>query len=165
MAFARKERQRIIDNYLNESGHNRFVPAEFLDWLSARPDHEVYDVFFGMSDEDAARAHRIDMVRQWTSGLRVTVNLSEQSAVKVGSVTVREVSLPAMVSPLSGRKGGGGYIPVDEDALPELRLQAAQSLGSWLERYSGVLMLSGISVDPIKEIVRKLEAADVVEAA
>lgn len=158
-SFAMRERQRVIDEYLNASGANSFVPAEFLDWLKARPDHSVYPVFFGMSDESAARAHRLDMVRRWVSGLRVTVKVSQRT-VNVGEITAREFVLPAMVSPLGARKTGGGYHPVGESALPELRLQAAASLSSWLERFGGAVEMSGIGVGPIKEIVAALEAAD-----
>ena len=51
--FPKKERQRIIDEYLAASGRNMFVPREFVDWLRDYPDHEAYDWFYGMDDAEA----------------------------------------------------------------------------------------------------------------
>jgi hypothetical protein len=31
--FPKKERQRIVDEYLQATGRNMFVPGEFVDWL------------------------------------------------------------------------------------------------------------------------------------
>ena len=36
----------MVDDYLNRTGSNLFVPAEFIDWLSGQPDHEAYPGFF-----------------------------------------------------------------------------------------------------------------------
>lgn len=167
--FSRKDRQAVIDDYLNDSRRNQFIPAEFLEWLSERPDHEVYDLFFGMDDEDAARAHRVDMVRTWTSGLRITVRVAAPEARNVGSVQVREYTLPAMISPVGGRKSGGGYLAVDPDNpdhMLEIYRQAATDLAKWIERYEGAMSMRGIALSSIKEIVAELKAAgDVVEAA
>ena len=46
MYFSKKTKQRIIDDYLNETGRNRFIPEEFINWLQHKPDHEMYDAFF-----------------------------------------------------------------------------------------------------------------------
>jgi len=35
--FPKKERQRIIDEYLAASGNNMFVPHEFVEWLVNNP--------------------------------------------------------------------------------------------------------------------------------
>lgn len=159
MAFTKQDRQRIIDAYLSETGKNMFVPGEFIDWLSEQPEHEAYDWFFGISDFVAAREHRIALARQMASGLRITMQASKAPEKgSVVSLTVREY--PAYVSPMAGRKSGGGYErfdPEDANALAELQRQAVTSLNSWLRRYEGAISGSGVDVTPIKEIVSQIE--------
>ena len=166
--FPKKERQAIINDYLNATGRNHFLPVEFLDWLRDKPDHKAYPIFFGISEEEAAQAHRVSLVRQWVSGLRITVSSSEAKPVSVGRVEVREVSLPAMISPVSKRRSGGGYVPVspdDEDTMSELVAQAAADLERWLERYGGAASLAKVDTAPITEIVRGLRESGVAQAA
>lgn len=155
--FTKKDRQRIIDGYLSETGKNMFVPGEFIDWLSGQSDHEAYPWFFAKSDGEAAREYRISLARQMASGLRISVQDSEAKG-SVVNLTVREY--PAYVSPASGRKGGGGYErfdPEDAAALAELQRQAATALNSWLRRYEGAVSEGGIDVSPIKEIMTQIE--------
>jgi len=152
MAFKSKDRQRIIDGYLAESGRNMFVPSEFIDWLADQPEHEAYDLFYGMDDATAARQHRIALARRMASGLRIVAK-QEESRSNVVAVTTREY--PAYVSPMAGRKGGGGYEPVDpsdEAHIAELRRQGAASLRGWLARYRGAFEHAGIDVSAIEEI-------------
>ena len=104
--FPKKERQRIIDDYLAASGRNMFNPVEFVDWLGGQPDHEAYSLFYGMDDVEAARQWRIQLARQMASGLRIVVQESAPED-QVVSITVREY--PAFISPVSLRKKGGGY--------------------------------------------------------
>lgn len=137
MAFTSKDRQRIIDGYLSQSGRNMFVPAEFIDWLAGEPEHEAYEWFYGMDDATAAREHRIAMARRMASGLRITSSV-EESKSSVVQISVREY--PAFVSPVASRRSGGGYAPFDpEDSadMAELRRQGAVALQSWLNRYRG----------------------------
>ncbi len=124
-ASSARERQRVVDEYLNESGRNQFVPREFLTCLRERPDHPVHPVFFGMDDAEAAQAWREGRVRHWVSGLRIAVRVTEAIPSAVSGVVVRQ--LPAMVSPVAGRSSGGGYAPVDPSdpaMVAELRRQA-----------------------------------------
>jgi hypothetical protein len=157
--FAAKDRQRIIDGYLSISGANMFVPSDFVDWLAGQPDHEAYEWFFGQGDEAAAREHRILMARQMANGLRITASVSSPPVKgQVVSITVRE--FPAMVSPLAGRKAGGGYQafdPKDGAIVAELKRQGAVALRSWLARYRGVMELTGVDVAPIEQIAASIE--------
>ena len=159
MSFKKADRQRIIDDYLAASGANMFNAAEFIDWLSGRPDHEAYDLFFGMDDETAAREHRITLARQMASGLRITAQVSTvPQRSSVVQVAVRE--FPALVSPIAGRKEGGGYLafdPNDAAHAAELRRQAATALRGWLARYRGVVEMGGLDVSPIEEIAAQIE--------
>lgn len=166
--FSKTERQRIVDSYLNDTGRNAFVPLQFIEWLRDRPDHEVYDVFFGMDDAEAALAHRIELARGWVSGLRITVKTAAAAPSRIGSVTVREHRFPAMISPVCGRKSGGGYVALDPDDLDhmrELARQGAADLTRWIERYEGVASRFGLSVDALNEIAAALSRAGSVDEA
>jgi hypothetical protein len=157
MKFTTKTRQRIIDDYLAETGRNMFVPPEFVDWLAGKPDHEAYPWFFGKDDAEAAREYRIGLARRMASGLRIVVSTQETTA-QVIHVTTREY--PAYVSPISGRKAGGGYArfdPDDEASIAELRRQGATALRAWLVRYRGVAESMGLDMKPIEEIALVLD--------
>ena len=154
--FPKKERQRIIDDYLAASGRNMFNPVEFVDWLGGQPDHEAYSLFYGMDDVEAARQWRIQLARQMASGLRIVVQESAPED-QVVSITVREY--PAFISPVSLRKKGGGYErfdPNSEDSQRELRRQAATALATWLGRYRGCAENFGLNVTAIEEIAEAL---------
>lgn len=164
--FPKAKRQAIIDGYLSSTRRNMFVPAEFIDWLSGQPDHEAYEWFFGSGDAEAARQHRIALARQMANGLRITAPVSQTpTKAKAVSVSVRE--FPALVSPVAGRRDGGGYQPFDPGdpaMVAELRRQGAQSLRAWLSRYRGVAEEVGVDVSAIEEIVALMDG-DVAGAA
>lgn len=164
MAFKAKDRQRIIDGYLASSGRNMFVPSEFIDWLAGQPDHEAYDLFYGMDDAEAARQHRIALARRMASGLRIVAR-HEHTEANVVAVTTREY--PAYVSPIGGRRSGGGYEPFDPaDAaqVAELRRQGATALRGWLSRYRGAFEAAGVDLSAIEEIAAS-EDASVAQSA
>lgn len=156
--FPKKERQRIIDEYLQATGHNMFVPAAFVDWLRDQPRHEAYEWFYGMDDTEAARQYRIDLARRMASGLRIVVS---DEVVGTSTVTVREY--PAYLSPVSTRKSGGGYAPFDPrsevDQL-ELRRQAAVQLAAWLNRYRGCAENIGLDMSGVEGIVQSLRGVE-----
>ena len=152
MAFKTQDRQKIIDGYLSITGRNMFIPGEFVDWLADQPSHEAYEWFFGMGDDEAARQHRIGMARRMASGLRIASQAQETKATVV-SITTRDY--PAFVSPISSRKSGGGYEPVDpedEQQITELRRQGASALRGWLARYRGAFEHVGIDLSGIEEV-------------
>jgi hypothetical protein len=158
MAFKKADRQRILDGYLASTGRNMFIAGEFIDWLSGQPEHEAYELFFSMDDEDAARQYRIDLARRMASGLRIVATVSQSPETgSVVHITTREY--PAYVSPMAGRKSGGGYEPFDPEsgeAMTELQAQGAQALRSWLARYRGAAEHAGVDVAAIEEIVAQL---------
>lgn len=154
--FPKKERQRIIDEYLAASGRNMFVPADFVDWLRDKPDHEAYDLFYGMSDEHAAKQWRVQLARQMASGLRIVVSHSDPEDK---TVSIKVTEYPAFISPVKGRREGGGYEefdPQNVQAQEELRRQAATSLASWLNRYRGCAENIGLDMSGIEAIVETL---------
>lgn len=150
MAFTRKDRQRIIDGYLSQTGRNLFVASEFVDWLQGEPEHEAHEWFFGMGDAEAARQHRISMARQMASGLRIK---TEVEVTEAQVVRVKEREFPAYLSPVDGRKHGGGYErfnPESAEAVAELRRQGRTALASWLNRYRGAF--SELDLSMLEEI-------------
>jgi hypothetical protein len=154
--FPKKERQRIIDGYLAATGRNMFQPAEFIDWLESQTDHEAYEWFFATDDKTAAREYRIGLARRMASGLRIVVE-AQKTEAKVIQFSTREY--PAYVSPVAGRRDGGGYSPFDpNDAalMAELQCQGAQALLSWLARYRGAALAAGVDVNPIERIAEQL---------
>lgn len=155
--FARKTKQRIIDEYLQATGLNIFKADEFVDWLATQPEHEMYDAFYGIDDSTAARNWRIDMARRMASGLRIVVKQEEVQQSEVVSIKVAEY--PAYISPVAKRKEGGGYErfdPKDEASQEELRRQAGVWLAGWLNRYRGAAEHIGLDMTPIEDIVRIL---------
>jgi hypothetical protein len=152
MAFKAKDRQRIIDGYLSDSGRNMFVPGEFVDWLADKPDHEAYELFYGMDDADAARQHRIALARRMANGLRI-VAVQQESKSNVVAVTTREY--PAYISPVASRQSGGGYAPFDPqdtEQMAEIRRQGAAYLKGWLARYRGAFEDAGFDMSAIEQI-------------
>lgn len=155
--FAKRDRQRIIDGYLAETGRNMFIAPEFIDWLQDQPENEAYPLFFGQDDAEAARQHRIDLARRMASGLRIVATINAPETSTVVQITTRE--FPAYVSPMSGRRSGGGYAPFDPEdgaAMTELQDQGAQALRSWLARYRGAAEAAGVDLSPVEEIVAQL---------
>tara|TARA_R110000868_G_scaffold179574_1_gene419673 strand:- start:315 stop:803 length:489 start_codon:yes stop_codon:yes gene_type:complete len=158
-AFNRTYRQQIVDEYMNDTGANSFIPAAFLEWLQPQTDHRVYSVFFGKDDEEAAWQYRLHLARNFVAGLRIRVAVSETEVVKV----------PAFISPISERKAGGGYVTVDwsdGNKSGEVYRQAAADLERWIKRYEGVCGLAGLACDRLPELVAELRiAADKAEKA
>ena len=159
--FPKKERQRIIDEYLAASGRNMFVPHEFVDWLGAQPDHEAYEWFYGMDDVEAARQYRIGLARQMASGLRIVIKESQEQEQLPIIIKTREY--PALISPRENRKNGGGYVafdPENESDQQELRRQAATSMAAWLSRYRGCAESFGLDLTPLEEITQALRGVE-----
>jgi len=156
--FAKTDRQRIVDGYLQATGRNMFVPGEFVDWLGGQPEHEAYEWFYALDDTEAARQYRIDLARRMASGLRIVVTDTEAAT---STIVVREY--PAYVSPVAGRKEGGGYAPFDprsEIDQAELRHQAAVSLSSWLNRFRGCAENVGLDMGPLEKVAVALRGVE-----
>ena len=162
----KNERQAVIDEYLEQTGSDTVVPREFIDWMRPRTNHPAHRYFFARSDEEAAMEYRLSLFRQFASGLRVSfkVKYTDPVSTKV-KIEVRE--FPALISPVAGRKGGGGYErfdPKSAASMSELQRQGAQALQSWLARYRGAAEAAGADVKPIEEIVAHL-SRDVAQSA
>ena len=153
MAFSKKTRQRVVDEYLQQTGSNLFKPDDFVEWLEGQPEHEMYNVFFGKSDEEMAHRYRVDMARRMASDLRIVV---KEQVVEKKKVKVKVTEYPAYISPVAARKEGGGYQlfdPNDPAAQEELRRQAGVQLAAWLNRFRGCAENIGLDMTPLEDIV------------
>ena len=161
MKFTVKYRQKIIDDYLQDSGENMFIASSFIDWLADRPDHQAYSWFFGKDDEAAAREYRIGLARQMASGLRIVTNVRTFDASNAVHIVTREY--PAYISPLAGRKVGGGYErfdPENEGHIAEHQRQGSQAMASWLDRYADVFTEYDLStLEAIAALIEKAKSA------
>jgi len=169
LRFTKKDRQDIIDDYLNQTGRNSYVPSEFVDWLRENPDHKAYNLFSFGADEVMANKYREDIARGFASGLRLTIKISEMPMPsKIENLKVETVDVPSLISPINNRANGGGYISVDvrdTNTMSELAMQAHQALKSWQKRYAGTCALSNIDISAIDSILEELKAKTVKEEA
>jgi hypothetical protein len=163
--FSKKTKQKIIDDYLNDTGKNSFVAEEFVTWLQDKPDHVAYNAFHGQDDHLLWQA-KLQLARQFVSGLRIVVK-SEVVESEVRSIKVTEY--PAMISPTTTRRQGGGYVAFDPESAQsqaELRKQAGVALAAWLDRYRGCAEHIGVDLTSIENIVLVLrDDASIKESA
>ena len=167
LRYTKKDKQNVVNEYLNQTGRNIFVPSEFHNWLQDNPNHKLYDYIFSASEKEMAYKYRLNLIRQFASGLRLTIKISEMPMPsKIENLKV--VNVPSLISPINNRANGGGYISVDvqdSDTMSELALQAHQALKSWKGRYAGTCALSGIDISEIDSILEELKAKTVKEEA
>ena len=158
--FKQHERQKIVDRYLNETGKNQYVPAEFCAYLKDKPNHPAYAYIYGSDNDEAANKWRVYLATQFVSGLKLVV--SEQVVTGAeSSFVVKEY--PALISPVSHRKSGGGYHhydPESEQDQEELRTQAARSLTAWINKYRSIVHDQGIDLTQIEEIAQFLRGEE-----
>lgn len=169
----RAYRQKIIDEYLNATGRNEFVPDDFLLWLAPQSDHRAWKIFYSKTDAEAAHEHRLSLARQFVSGLKIRVVVTaietqrfDHLRVKVEEPTTFRV--PAFVSPVARRTEGGGYVSLDHTDAATMRetyRQASQGLASWVERWGDVAKMAGADICPVEQVVGALAVAGAPGAA
>ncbi len=163
--FKKHERQKIVDAYLNDTGKNRYVAAEFCEYLKDKPDHPAYQYIYGTTDEDAARKYRLMLATQFVSGLKLVV--SEQ-VIKGAESSFVVAEYPALISPVSERRNGGGYHhfdPESEQDIEEIETQAARSLTAWINKYRSVAQNKGIDLTQMEEIAFILRGEPEIDEA
>lgn len=171
--FGKRDRQAIVDDYLNKTGRNTIVPAEFHEWLSTQPDHPMYKVL-EWDDEKAAIKYRIQQIRQFFSGCRITIkykDIPSQSIDATNSIGISEpkvLKFPTYISPIDGRAQGGGYQKFDLDnpeIVAELCRQACRELRAWVKRHDGICVIKEVDIDSLKEVADSLEEHSVKSEA
>ena len=60
MYFSRKTKQRIIDDYLNETGKDRFIPEEFINWLERHNTSPRRNVVSPAKRDDSTRSEPLN---------------------------------------------------------------------------------------------------------
>lgn len=154
--YTKALRQQIVSEFAKENG-GWFDPALFLDAVrEVGVDHPAYD-WFVWDDDKAAREFRLDQARDFARGLVVRFEIEE---VHRGKMRIAEHSAPLVISPLSSRRGGGGYFvtdPASDEHMDELRRQAAQSLRWFISRYEAVLTHVGVGLTPLEKVQALLE--------
>jgi len=153
--FNKKTRQKMVDDYLNDTGRNTFKADEFITWLDTQPDHPLHASFHERDGELLWQA-KLNLARQFVSGLRIVI---KSEVIESAVPTIKVTEYPAYISPVSTRKFGGGYEAFDPDSeksQEELRRQAGVYLAGWLNRYRGCAEHIGVDLTPIEDIVRVL---------
>lgn len=161
--FTKQQRQEIIRDFCLR--RNREFDAKLFakEVRETGPSHPAYG-WFQWDDDRAAEEYRIWQAREFSRGLKVSFSIEEVG--RSGTVKVREVQAPMLVSPMSERRSGGGYFltdPENPQHMAELCEQAAIDLGRWLKRYEAAILHAGGSVAAIRKQIAALERAAPVE--
>ncbi len=158
--FTKALRQQIVRDFATQNG-GWFDPAAFL--ASVRecgPEHPAWS-WFEWDDANAANEFRIDQARDFARGLVVRF---EVQTLHRGSFKIVEASAPLALSPVSSRKGGGGYFITDgndPDHIDELCRQAAGHLRWFVSRYEAALLHAGIQPSSFEKAQAQLDASSV----
>jgi hypothetical protein len=171
--FSKKDRQEIMNDYLNKTGRNIIVPVEFRNWLSTQPDHPMYGVL-EWDEKKAALQHQLQQIRQFFSGCKIAVQYRDIPSETIDyskAVVVEEtkvIKFPSYISPIDNRAQGGGYHKFDLDnpeTVSELCRQASRELNAWIKRYEGICTVKSIDIDSLNEISSSLESESVKSEA
>ena len=172
--FGKKDREKIINDYLNQTGRNSYVPAEFVEWIKDNPEHPVYKLFGFDDDAKMALKYRIQMARQFATGCKITVQYRDLPTEKLdanASIIVEDakvVRFPTYISPIDNRAQGGGYQRFDlenPEVVAELCRQSCRELRAWINRHDGICALKNIDIESLKEVVDLLESESVSSEA
>lgn len=163
--FTKQLRQQIVEEFsIRHNGH--FNPTLFLEEVRSKgPRHPAYE-WFEWDQDKAALAYQIEQARDFARDLRVSFRVEEVGRGR--TVSVREAEMPMVLSPMAGRRDGGGYYLVDpenpEHAAEHCR-QAAVALRAWFRRYQSALVHANGSSAAIEKAIKALEAASPSEDA
>ena len=172
--FGKKDREKIINDYLNQTGRNSYVPAEFVEWIQGQPNHPVYKLFVFEDDAKMAIKMRIQIARQFATGCKITFqykDLPNETIDISDSVTIEDakvVRFPSFISPIDNRAQGGGYQKFDvnnPDTVAELCRQASRELNSWIKRHEGICTLKNIDIESLSEVADSLESESISSEA
>lgn len=157
MEFTKAKRQEIVEEFARR--HNGvYNPQLFLQEVKKKgPKHPAH-CWFQWDDEKAANEHRLWQARAFAKDLRV--NFTVEEVGRSGTVAIKTTEMPMVLSPVNGRKDGGGYVltnPGDPAHMAEHCRQAGAALRSWLKRYEAALIHAGTSPKLVEQIAQILE--------
>lgn len=157
--FTKELRQKIIRDFCLKRNTDFDAKLFAQDVRDTGPEHPAWE-WFEWDEGKAASEYRVWQAREFAKDLRVKFTVEEVG--RGGAITIRAVEAPMLVSPVDGRRAGGGYFltdPSNPDHMAELCRQAATSLSTWLRRYEGALAHAGGSVAAVAKQLKALEAA------
>ena len=155
MSLSRKERQRIVDDFVEQNG--KWDARAFYEEVKRTQGQHPAWTWFTWDDENAADEYRVWEARTFVRNLKVKFSVE---VISRGKINVRYAEAPLVFSPLSTRQHGGGYVstdPSNADNMGMLCAEAAKALRSWLDRYGGVLAYAGASSVQFGRAIKALE--------
>ena len=165
-SFTKALRQKIVTEFATR--HNgTYNPTLLVEEVRRTGFSHPAHSWFEWDQGKAAFAHQIEQARDFARDLRVTFTVQVVNGGK-RSVKVRETAMPLVLSPMEGRKSGGGYLLVNPDDpvyMAEHAGQAAQALRSWWSRYQSAAEHVSITASDVEAMIAKLEAATAQIAA
>ena len=163
--YTKALRQKIVREFAVR--HNGiYNPARFVDEVRRAGKKHPAHGWFTWDASKAAKAHWLQEARDFARDLRVVFTVEQVGRRK--PLTVKQTEMPMVISPMSGRHRGGGYVLVQsgsEEHIAEHCLQAAMALDSWLSRYASALAHIGESTATIVSLANKLRLARVDKSA
>ena len=172
--FGKKDRQEIINDYLNKTGRNSYVPAEFVEWIQGQPKHPAYKLFVFEDDPKMALQQRIQIASQFATGCKITIKykpVQSQSIDVDSGISIPEpkvLKFPTYISPIDNRAQGGGYQKFDldnPDTVSELCRQACRELRAWVKRHKGICAIKEVDIENLEEVANSLEEHSVESEA
>lgn len=155
--LSKEKRQEIVEDFARR--HNgQYDPKLFLREVKETGDKHPAFNWFEWDDKKAAGEYQLWQARSFAKDLRV--NFTVEEVGREGAVTVRSVEAPAVISPVAGRKDGGGYVsfnPDDPEHIAEHCRQAGVALRSWMRRYEAALIHIDGSTKTIERLASALE--------
>lgn len=163
--FSKEERQQIVEDFARR--HNgQYDPALFLKEVKeSGKDHPAYS-WFEWNSKKAANEYNLWQARAFAKDLRI--NFTVEEVRRSGTVAIKTTEMPMVLSPVNGRKDGGGYVltnPDDPAHMAEHCRQAGAALRSWLKRYEAALIHAGTSPKLVEQIAQILEDVKAPESA
>ncbi len=160
--LSKQDRRHIVEEFARR--HNgQYNPMLFLEEVrKTGSEHPAYE-WFEWDLKKAARAYQIEQARQFARDLRVSFTVEDVSPKR--KVKVAHQEMPLVISPIEGRRHGGGYVlvdPEDPEHMQEHCRQAAMALGSWLKRYGSALEFAGRRKAEVESVIRTLENAQML---
>lgn len=157
--FTKQERQKIVREFaLRHNGV--YNPSLFVEEVREAGESHPAHSWFEWDAGKAALAYQVEQAREFARDLRIKFTVEDVG--RTTPITIREAPMPMVISPVAGRRAGGGYVLVNPDSpehMAEHCGQAATALRAWVSRYQSALVHAGGRLKDIERIVALLQAA------
>lgn len=163
--FTAAIRQEIIREFaIRHNGH--WNPQLFIEEVTNQGRKHPAFEWFEWDKAKAVREHHLWQAREFAQGLKISFTVEKVG--RKGPMSVKQVTAPAVLSPVGNRRKGGGYVltdPGNADHMAEHCRQAAASLSTWLARYSGAVEYAGGSTAAVEKVLSSLTSAGALSEA